>query len=178
MLADHQISRLVRFGEIQIEPWDRSLLQPASIDVRLGSEFMRYTYPIEEIDPFRRELPINKIHQNDTVIRAGEFILATTLERVKLPSNYSAQLNGKSTLGRLGLVVHATAGFIDPGFEGNITLELTNFNKHSIRLRAGMRIAQLHFFEMSEPSEFPYGHEKLNSHYQGQTGVTPPVILS
>lgn len=112
------------------------------------------------------------------LIRPGEFILGTTLERVGVCPEIAARVEGKSTLGRLGLIVHSTAGFIDPGFKGNITLEMTNINSRPIILRAGMKICQVAFYRMDSPVETPYGHEKLGSHYQHQNGVTPAAALS
>jgi len=178
MLADHQIRFEIEVtGNIVVFPFEDFMIQPASIDVRLGSDFIKYSRSIEPIDPGLPETPL-KFNANKIVLYPGDFILGTTFERIKVSPSISAQVNGKSTLGRLGLIVQSTAGFIDPGFNGNITLEMTNINTRPIILRAGMRVAQISFFQMSAEAEFPYGHDRLKSHYQNQSGVTPASALN
>lgn len=177
MLADHQIRfEVENSGDIFISPFEPSLLQPASIDLRLGSEFIRYNRSSEPIDPESPE-KLETFSATRLVIYPGDFILGTTLEQVGVGAGIGAQVNGKSTLGRLGLIIHSTAGFVDPGFKGNITLEMTNINSRPIVLKAGMKIAQVSFHRMDAVAEKPYGHEKLGSHYHNQSGVTPAAVL-
>lgn len=173
MLADHQIrSRIVSSSGIYVHPYDPVAVQPASIDLRLGSEFIKYGISSEPIDPEHPDdSKLIKFSTEKLILYPGEFVLGTTLERVGVDSTISARVEGKSTLGRLGLIIHSTAGFIDPGFKGNITLEMTNINTRPIILRAGMKICQVSFSEMDSPAEMPYGHESLGSHYQMQCGV-------
>lgn len=178
MLADHQIRFEIEVtGDIGVSPYEDYMVQPASIDVRLGPDFIKYNRSIEPIDPGLPEEPL-KFNANKIILYPGDFLLGTTLERIRVSPSIGAQVNGKSTLGRLGLIVHSTAGFVDPGFSGNITLEMTNINTRPIILRAGMRVAQISFFRMSAAAECPYGHETLGSHYQNQSGVTPASALN
>ncbi|HEY6019044.1 MAG TPA: dCTP deaminase [Candidatus Paceibacterota bacterium] len=179
MLADHQIrDKIENTGDVLVYPYDPSLIQPASLDMRLGSDFIKYGVSTEPIDPEAPdESKLHRFNANRFVIYPGDFVLGTTIERIGVSSGISARVEGKSTLGRLGLIIHSTAGFIDPGFKGNITLEMTNINTRPIVLRAGMKVCQISFYEMDEPSEVPYGHEKLGSHYQNQAGVTPAAAL-
>lgn len=157
------------------------MLQPASVDVHLGNEFMLYRHSDDFIDPYKgvnvsEVYRINAENASYTML-PGSFTLATTLQRVELPPNIKGTVEGKSTLGRLGLIVHSTAGFIDPGFTGNITLEMTNLNCRPILLTPGMPIAQLSFTYLSQPANKPYGNWDLGSKYQAQKGVTPPKPL-
>jgi len=178
MLADHQIRTNIVLGHISVSPYLASLIQPASLDLRLGSDFIRYLKPDRPIDPEKPDREFERINGvEEYAIRPGEFLLATTLERVGISPNIAARVEGKSTLGRLGLIIHSTAGFVDPGFKGNITLEMTNINSRPIILRSGMKICQISFYRMDSPVERPYGHEKLGSHYQNQSGVTPAAAL-
>ena len=158
VLSDGTIRRLVDEGRIQIEPWDPALVQPASVDLR---------------DPPKNLTEHVEIADEATfVIHPGEFVLGVTLERVTIPDDVVARIEGKSSLGRLGLVVHATAGFCDPGWKGTLTLELANFNSVPIILRPGLPIAQLSFMALDRPAERPYGHPDLGSHYHGQVEAT------
>jgi dCTP deaminase len=177
VLSDGTIIRLVHEGRIKIDPWDERMVQPASVDLRLGNSFrVFHNYKITAID--LREPPTGLTERFDVsgdkpfVIHPGEFCLGSTLERVELPDDVVARVEGKSSLGRLGLIVHATAGFCDPGWRGTLTLELNNLTRVPIRLYAGLPIAQLSFMTLDAPALRPYGHEALGSHYQGQVEAT------
>jgi dCTP deaminase len=177
VLSDGSIRRAVEAGRILLEPFDPDLVQPASIDVRCDRRFRvfrssRYGY----ID-VRREQPgltelVEAADDEPFILHPGEFVLGATLERIALGHDIVARLEGKSSLGRLGLQVHSTAGFIDPGFDGHVTLELTNVCNLPITLYAGMKIGQLSFLELSAAAERPYGGSGLGSKYQGQVGPT------
>lgn len=161
-----------------VEPFDPEMVQPSSIDVRLDKYFRvfnnsRYTHidpklPQEELTTLR-EVPWDEAF----VLHPGEFVLASTLEKFTIPPHLAGRLEGKSSLGRLGLLTHSTAGFIDPGFTGHITLELSNVANLPISLWPGMKVGQLALFRMTSPAEVPYGSGALGSKYQGQRGPTP-----
>jgi len=189
-LSDSEIER-VQFERMLVDPYDPALVQPASLDVRLGGEFRtmrapgllpgdsrsivypsRGVYPSWDTCHLESRGPDGRPHV--FVIEPGDFVLAHTLETVRLPADVAAKLEGKSTLGRCGLVVHATAGFIDPGFHGQITLELSVVGPCRIALEPGMPIGQLVFDVLDRPAEYPYGAAELGSHYQGQRGATVP----
>jgi dCTP deaminase len=177
VLSDGTIRRLVDDGRIVVDPWDPTLVQPASVDLRLGNSFrVFHNHRVTAID--LRDPPTNLteevvIEEGDPfAIHPGEFALGRTLERVELPDDVVARIEGKSSLGRLGLIVHATAGFVDPGFKGTLTLEITNLTRVPIKLYAGLLIAQLSFMALDAPAEHPYGSEALGSHYQGQVAAT------
>ena len=176
MLSDGTIRRLVEEGRIKIEPWDAERVQPASVDLRLGDSFrVFHNHRTTAID--LREPPVNlteevKVEEGPFVIHPGEFVLGRTLEWVELPDDIVARIEGKSSLGRLGLIVHATAGFCDPGWKGTLTLELNNLTRVPIKLYPGLPIAQLSFMTLDAPAERPYGSEGLGSHYQGQLAAT------
>ena len=157
LLSDRDINAGLDSGRIQLDPLDRDLIQPASIDVRLDRLFHQV-----DVGPDR-----------PFVLHPGEFVLGATYELVTLGDDIAARLEGKSSLGRLGLLTHSTAGFIDPGFSGHVTLELSNTATMPILLYPGMKIGQLCFFNLSSPAEHPYGSSGLGSHYQGQRGPTP-----
>ena len=152
------------------------MLQPASIDVRLDAQFRIFeNHRYSCIDPaVEQDLtrPVEVASDEPFVLHPGEFVLASTLERVRLPRHLAARLEGKSSLGRLGLVTHSTAGFIDPGFEGHVTLELSNLATLPIKLWPGMKIGQLCVFQLTSPAEFPYGSAVRGSRYQRQSGPT------
>jgi dCTP deaminase len=177
VLSDGTITRLIDEGHIRIEPWDRDLVQPASIDLRLGTSFRVFhnhrAAAIDLNDP-PRDLTehIEISDERPFVIHPGEFVLGRTLEQVAIPDDIVARIEGKSSLGRLGLIVHATAGFVDPGFSGTLTLEITNLTRVPIKLYAGKPIAQLSFMTLDAPAQRPYGHRELGSHYQGQVEAT------
>jgi dCTP deaminase len=177
VLSDGTIIRLVEDGTITIDPWDRALVQPASVDLRLGNSFrVFHNHRASAID--LRDPPSNLTEQvaiadgDSFVIHPGEFCLGATLEYVELPDFVVARIEGKSSLGRLGLIVHATAGFCDPGWKGTLTLELNNLTRIPIKLYPGLPIAQLSFMTLDAPAQRPYGHSDLGSHYQGQIEAT------
>jgi dCTP deaminase len=177
VLSDSTIHRLVREGRITIDPWDPELVQPASVDLRLGDSFrVFHNHRAPAID--LREPPGNLTEevavppQESFVIHPGEFCLGRTREWVELPDDVVARIEGKSSLGRLGLIVHATAGFCDPGWKGTLTLELNNLTRVPIKLYPGLQIAQLSFMSLDRPAQRPYGSPELGSHYQGQRAAT------
>lgn len=177
VLSDGAILDLVRDGRIRIEPWDPSLVQPASLDLRLGDSFrVFHNHRASAID--LRQPPGNLTEEvavppeESFVIHPGEFCLGRTLEWVELPDDIVARIEGKSSLGRLGLIVHATAGFCDPGWKGTLTLELNNLTRVPIKLYPGLQIAQLSFMELDRSAHRPYGSPDLGSHYQGQRAAT------
>jgi len=177
VLSDGTISRLVGEGRIRIDPWDEGLVQPASVDLRLGDSFrVFHNFRTSAID--LRDPPTNLTEQvtvqdgEPFIIHPGEFCLGRTLEYVELPDDIVARIEGKSSLGRLGLIVHATAGFCDPGWRGTLTLELNNLTRVPIKLYPGLPIAQLSFMTLDAPALRPYGHAELGSHYQGQIEAT------
>lgn len=177
ILSDTSIKEGVAQGRIVVAPYDEDLVQPASIDIRLAGQFRvfrNYRYPC--IDPKAPQDELTELVEvadgESFVVHPNEFILGNTIERITLGNDLVARLEGKSSLGRLGLIVHATAGYIDPGFDGNITLELSNVANLPILLYPGMKIGQISFFAMSTPAERPYGHPGLGSKYKGQSAPT------
>lgn len=178
LLSDREIKARVAAGELGLDPFDPSLIQPASIDVRLDRFFRvfnnsRYTH----IDPSIQQDELTELAEvadgDAFVLHPGEFVLGSTFEEVSLPGDLAGRLEGKSSLGRLGLLTHSTAGFIDPGFTGHITLELSNAANLPITLWPGMKVGQLCLFSLTSPSEHPYGSAIYGSRYQGQRGPTP-----
>jgi dCTP deaminase len=177
VLSDGTIRRLVAEGRVLVEPFDDTMVQPASIDLRLGTSFrVFHNHRITAIDladpPRNLTEHVEVDHDESFVIHPGEFVLGRTQERVELPDDIVARIEGKSSLGRLGLIVHATAGFVDPGFKGTLTLEITNLTRVPIILWPGKPIAQLSFMALDQPAERPYGHPDLGSHYHGQVEAT------
>ncbi|HEY5190254.1 MAG TPA: dCTP deaminase [Solirubrobacteraceae bacterium] len=177
VLSDQTIVSMVQAGRIKMEPWDPALVQPASIDLRLGDSFrVFHNHRASAID--LRDPPDNLTEEvvvpdgESFVIHPGEFCLGRTLEWVELPDDIVARIEGKSSLGRLGLIVHATAGFCDPGWKGTLTLELNNLTRIPIKLYPGLEIAQLSFMTLDRPALRPYGSPELGSHYQGQRAAT------
>lgn len=159
---------------IRIQPLEnwRKQLQPASVDLRLGTKFLRFNGMKQTVDLANREAAmVTATHKDSYHLYPGGFVLATTIERVTLGSGVVGKVEGKSSLGRLGLTVHVTAGFVDPGFDGTITLEMHNVSPNPIILRPGLAICQIAFFEMKTPCERPYGSPGLGSRYQGQDTV-------
>ena len=176
LLSDRDIRKSIDAGDLSIEPFDSALIQPSSIDVRMDRYFRvfnnsKYTH----IDPKQKQDELTslvEVEEGDAfVLHPGEFVLASTLEKFTLPAHLAGRLEGKSSLGRLGLLT-STAGFIDPGFSGYITLELSNVANLPITLWPGMKVGQLALFMMSSPAETPYGSGSLGSKYQGQRGPT------
>jgi dCTP deaminase len=178
VLSDRTIREEVAAGRIGLDPFDPALVQPSSVDVRCDHRFRvfhpgRYPYiDVKQAMPDLTEL-VEIEDGRPFILHPGEFVLGATLERISLPDDLVARLDGKSSLGRLGLQVHSTAGLADPGFTGQITLELSNMTRLPISLYPGMRIAQLVFEMLSTPADRPYGHGGLGSKYQGQSGPTP-----
>ena len=177
VLSDGTIRRLVEEGRIKIDPWDPSKIQPASVDLRLGDSFRVFNnHKVTAIDlrnpPDGLTEEVTIAEDEAFVIQPGEFCLARTLEWVEIPDDIVARIEGKSSLGRLGLIVHATAGFCDPGWKGTLTLELNNLTRIPIKLWPGLLIAQLSFMTLDAAAERPYGSDGLGSHYQGQREAT------
>ena len=179
LLSDRDIMAAIAAGRLGLEPFDAALIQPSSIDVRLDRYFRVFNNPrYTHIDPAVQQDDLTTLVEPDGddpfVLHPGEFVLGSTLEVVTLPDDLAARLEGKSSsLGRLGLLTHSTAGFIDPGFTGHITLELSNVANLPITLWPGMKIGQLCLFRLSSPAEHPYGSAVYGSRYQGQRGPTP-----
>jgi dCTP deaminase len=177
VLSDRTIARLLDEGRIEIDPYDPALLQPSSVDVRVDHLFRVFRnnlYPFIDVRREQEDLTeLVEIGDEPFILHPGEFVLGSTLERIRLPDDLVARLEGKSSLGRLGLLIHSTAGFIDPGWNGHVTLELSNVANLPITIYRGMKIGQLSFMELSEPAASPYGSETLGSKYQGQRGPTP-----
>ncbi len=178
VLSDGTIRRLVEEGAIVIKPWNPELVQPASIDLRLGDTFRvfhNHRAPVIDLKdgpPKGLTEEVQATPEEGFVIHPGEFCLGRTEEWVELPGDVVARIEGKSSLGRLGLIVHATAGFIDPGWKGTLTLELNNLTRVPIKLYPGLLIAQLSFMGLDKAAERPYGSADLGSHYQGQVAAT------
>ena len=175
--SDRTISRLIEEGRIEIDPYDPSLLQPSSVDVRVDRFFRVFhnnRYPYIDVKQPQEELTelVEVDGETPFVLHPGEFVLGSTLERVRLPDDLVARLEGKSSLGRLGLLIHSTAGFIDPGWDGHVTLELSNVANLPITIYHAMKIGQISFMQMTEPAEVPYGSSELGSKYKGQRGPT------
>ena len=178
LLSDRDILSEIDAKRVGLDPFDPAMVQPSSIDVRLDRFFRvfeNHRYP--HIDPSESQPELTRLVEPDGnepfILHPGEFVLGSSYEVVSLPDDVAARLEGKSSLGRLGLLTHSTAGFIDPGFSGHVTLELSNVATLPIKLWPGMKIGQLCFFRLSTPSEHPYGSEKYGSRYQGQRGPTP-----
>jgi dCTP deaminase len=178
LLSDKDLQAEIAAGRLGLDPFEPGLVQPSSIDVRLDRMFrvfnnVKYTH----IDPSLQQDDLTAAVETPDgepfVLHPGEFVLGSTLEVVTLPDDLAARLEGKSSLGRLGLVTHSTAGFIDPGFSGHVTLELSNLANLPITLWPGMKIGQICVFRLSSPAEHPYGSAKYGSRYQGQRGPTP-----
>ena len=178
VLSDRTIRRLLAEGRIGIAPYDADLMQPSSLDVRVDRYFRVFRnsrYPYIDVKSEQEELTeLVEVEEDEAfILHPGEFVLGSTLERVTLPNDLVARLEGKSSLGRLGLLIHSTAGFIDPGWDGHVTLELSNVANLPITIYPGMKIGQLSFVQLSEPAERPYGSAGIGSKYQGQRGPTP-----
>lgn len=189
LLSDRDIRAELDAGRVQLDPYEPAMLQPSSIDVRLDKFFRlfdNHKYPF--IDPREDQPELTRLVEVDPdepfILHPGEFVLGSTYESVTLPDDVAARLEGKSSLGRLGLLTHSTAGFIDPGFSGHVTLELSNVATLPITLWPGMKIGQMCFFRLSSPSEHPYGSSVYGSRYRvrgvrrrrgpGRTSTGPP----
>ena len=178
LLSDQSIAQAIRANEIVIDPFDESMIQPASIDLRLGKKLRVFrSTRVPHIDVMQ-ELPgLTELVEIDEVnpfyLHPNEFALGVILEKVCLPSNIAGRLDGKSSLGRLGLMVHSTAGWVDPGWKGHLTLELSNVSQLAISLYYAMKISQISFLQLDKPAEHPYGATSLGSKYQDQAEPTP-----
>ncbi|MEX0657955.1 MAG: dCTP deaminase [Egibacteraceae bacterium] len=177
ILSDRSIREALAAGRIAIEPLGDDAIQPSSVDVRLDDRFRVFHNHRHPVIDVRQEMPdlteeVKATEDAPFVLHPGEFVLAATLERIALADDLVARIEGKSSLGRLGLLTHATAGFVDPGWDGWLTLELSNVATLPIVLYPGMKIGQVAFLELSTPAERPYGSDELGSKYQGQRGPT------
>jgi len=177
LLSDRDIRAEISSGRITLDPWEPTMVQPASVDVRLDREFLIFeNHRHGVIDPSEDQSDLTRLvspaGDDPFILHPGEFVLGATYERVTLPDDVAARLEGKSSLGRLGLLTHSTAGFIDPGFSGHVTLELSNMATLPITLYPGMKVGQLCFFRLSSAAEKPYGQGADGSRYQGQRGPT------
>jgi dCTP deaminase len=177
LLSDRDLRAEIAAGQISIDPYDPSMVQPSSVDVRLDRYFRvfeNHLYP--HIDPAVEQPDLTRLIEPEKgepfILHPGEFVLGSTFEVVTLPDYMASRLEGKSSLGRLGLLTHSTAGFIDPGFSGHVTLELSNVATLPIKLWPGMKIGQLCMFRLSSPAEHPYGSQTYGSRYQNQRGPT------
>lgn len=177
LLSDSDIRSYVASGRVRLKPWDPEMVQPSSVDIHLDRFFRlfdNHKYPV--VDPAADQPELTRLIEvsadGEFVLHPGEFVLGATYERVTLADDVAARLEGKASLGRLGLLTHSTAGFIDPGFSGHVTLELSNTATLPIKLYPGMKVGQLCFFQLSSPAERPYGAGATGSRYQGQRGPT------
>lgn len=177
LLSDHDIRAELESGRVRLDPYEPAMIQPSSIDVRLDKYFRLFdNHRYAVIDPALEQPELTRLVEVPTgeplVLHPGEFVLGSTYEAVTLPDDVAARLEGKSSLGRLGLLTHSTAGFVDPGFTGHVTLELSNVATLPIQLWPGMKVGQLCFFRLSSPADQPYGAGASGSRYQGQRGPT------
>ena len=178
VLSDRTIKTEIDAGRIQFDPYDPSMVQPSSVDVRVDRRFRVFhnaRHPFIDVRAPMEDLTelVEPPEGEPFILHPGEFVLGQTLERVRLPDDIVARLEGKSSLGRLGLLIHSTAGFVDAGFEGNLTLELSNVANLPITIYEGMPIGQISFMRMDGPVESPYGSKETGSKYQGQAEPTP-----
>ena len=178
VLSDRDIRAAIDARRIVIDPFDPKYLQPASVDIHLDAQFRIFRSTHHAYIDLRKGVDditeLVTVAEGDRfILHPGEFALGSTLERVRLGNDIVSRVEGKSSLGRLGLLIHSTAGFVDPGWDGHLTLELSNVNTIPITLYPRMRIGQLSFFQLSSPAERPYGTPELGSSYQGQSGPTP-----
>lgn len=177
LLSDRDIRAELDAERIKLDPLDRTMIQPSSVDVRLDRFFRLFdNHKYAHIDPSQDQPELTRLVEVDPhepfVLHPGEFVLGSTYEQVTLPDDVAARLEGKSSLGRLGLLTHSTAGFVDPGFTGHVTLELSNVATLPIKLWPGSKIGQLCFFRLSSPAEHPYGTGENLNRYMGQRGPT------
>ena len=181
ILSDRTIKESITSGRIVVDPYDESYVQPSSIDLRVDRFFRvfeNHRYPY--IDPKQPQEDLTTLvevsEQEPFMLHPGEFVLGSTLERVQLGEDIVARLEGKSSLGRIGLLIHSTAGFVDPGFDGYLTLELSNVATLPIAIYPGMKIGQISFYQLTTPADHPYGSTSAGSKYQGQRGPTPSRV--
>jgi len=179
VLSDRTIKEEIDRGRIIIDPLDPHCIQPASVDVRLDRRILSfktrqnppYIDISQNLDDLNEVIELND--ENPFFLNPGEFVLTSTLESITIPNDIVGRLEGKSSLGRIGLLMHSTAGYVDPGWQGNLTLQLSNVAKMPIILYYGMRIGQISFLRLTSDVDRPYGSEELGSKYQGQTEATP-----
>ena len=177
ILSDVDIRKEIESGRIVIDPFDPAAIQPSSIDLHVDDRFRVFAnsrYPYIDV---KKEMPgltevVEVADPDPFILHPGEFVLGSTLERVAIPDDMVARLEGKSSLGRLGLLIHSTAGYVDPGWDGYLTLELSNVANLPITIYPGMKIGQISFFRLTTPAERPYGSTEARSKYQGQRGPT------
>lgn len=181
ILSDRTIKEAIASGRIVIDPFEESYVQPSSIDLRVDRFFRvfeNHRYPY--IDPKAPQEDLTTLVETEDdepfILHPGEFVLGSTLERVGLGEDIVARLEGKSSLGRIGLLIHSTAGFVDPGFDGYLTLELSNVANLPIAIYPGMKIGQISFYQLTTAAEHPYGSDGAGSKYQGQRGPTPSRV--
>ncbi len=178
ILSDRTIRAEIAAGRIKIDPFDPTMVQPSSIDVRLDDQFLVFRSHTRAVIDVKEDLSdlteLVTVDEDEAfILHPGEFVLGSTAECIGVPDDLVARIEGKSSLGRLGLLTHSTAGFIDPGFSGHITLELSNVANLPITLWPGMKIGQLCLLRLTSPAEHPYGSAQVGSKYQGQRGQTP-----
>ena len=178
MLSDIDIKNALKEKLIEISPLEMSFIQPSSIDLRVGTELRVFeNHKYSHIDPKSPQEDLTTLVkaslEEPFILHPGEFVLGTTYEKVALSNKIVARLEGKSSLGRIGLLIHSTAGFVDPGFSGFLTLELSNVSNLPIKIYPEMKIGQISFYYLHSPSEAKYGDETYGSKYQGQEGPTP-----
>ena len=177
ILSDHSLREELAAGRIVVEPFDERCVQPSSIDVKLSNLFRVFRNHTAGVIDVKSAVdltePVEIPPDGVFMLHPGEFVLGSTLERIAVPDDMVSRIDGKSSLGRLGLIIHSTAGFIDPGFDGHITLELTNIATLPITLYPAMKVGQVSFMRMTTPADRPYGSGATGSKYQGQHGPTP-----
>ena len=178
VLSDRSIKEQVRAGRIVIDPLDERDVQPASVDLHLARRLLVFRNSTAPFIDLRADIPdlaepVDIPEDKPFVLHPGEFVLVSTVERIEIPDDLVAQVKGKSSLGRIGLLVASTAGYVDPGWQGHVTLELTNASRLPVMLYAGMRICQICFMRLTTPADRPYGSPELGSRYQGQADATP-----
>ena len=178
LLSDRDLRAELDAGRVGLDPYDPGMIQPSSVDVRLDRYFRvfeNHRYP--HIDPAEEQQDLTREVETGAdeafILHPGEFVLASTYEVVTLPDDIAGRLEGKSSLGRLGLLIHSTAGFVDAGWDGQLTLELSNVANLPITLYPGMKIGQISFIRMTTPADNPYGSSAVGSKYQGQVGPRP-----
>jgi dCTP deaminase len=177
ILSDRTLREQLALGRIVVEPFDERCVQPSSIDVKLSNHFRVFRNHTAGVIDVKSAVdltePVEIADHGVFMLHPGEFVLGSTLERIAVPDDMVSRIDGKSSLGRLGLIIHSTAGFIDPGFDGHITLELTNITTLPITLYPTMKVGQVSFMMMTTPADRPYGQGATGSKYQGQRGPTP-----
>ena len=179
ILSDRDIIKAIKSQHLVIDPFEDECVQPSSYDLHLAREVLVFDSHKTAVVDVKEKTEVTRLVQLDEegfVLHPQEFILGSTEEFFKIPADLAAKLEGKSSLGRLGLVIHATAGYVDPGFEGQLTFEISNISRLPIKIYPRMKIAQICFFQMTSPARVPYGSRKLGSKYKGQRGPTPSKV--